>query len=192
MRIFRHAYYLSASLCYPFYISAVFCCYWVVLELDCLAMDNDIDIGKAARQIVETDAFFTGGFVLRGVTDAVVDTSVEVDADKAALLKAIADEAGKCCGCGLGESRTKVVPGEGNPDAQIVFVGEAPGADEDKQGRPFVGRSGKLLGNIIKAMGFRREDVFICNILKCRPPAIGDNRPGDNSCVGGTCGEDLA
>jgi len=156
-----------------------FCCYWLLPGVDCLAMDNDIDIGKAARQIVETDAFFTGGFVLRGVTDAVVDSSVEVDAGKAAALKGIADEAGKCCGCGLGETRTNVVPGEGNPDARIVFVGEAPGADEDAQGRPFVGRSGKLLGNIIKAMGFRREDVFICNILKCRPPGNRDPKPDE-------------
>ena len=141
-------------------------------------MGKDIDIGKAVRQIVETDEFFTGGFVLRGGAE-VVNSDIEVDADKAAALKAIADEVGKCCACRLNETRTNVVPGEGNPDGRIVFVGEAPGADEDAQGRPFVGRSGKLLGNILNAMGFRRQDVFICNILKCRPPDNRDPKPDE-------------
>jgi len=79
-----------------------------------------------------------------------------------------------CAKCGLHATRTKFVFGEGNPDAQLVFVGEAPGRDEDEQGRPFVGRAGQLLTKIIEAMGYRREDVFICNVLKCRPP---NNRP---------------
>ncbi|MFA5785330.1 MAG: uracil-DNA glycosylase, partial [Phycisphaerae bacterium] len=71
------------------------------------------------------------------------------------------------------------VPGEGNPNAGIVFVGEAPGADEDAKGRPFVGRAGQLLDKIINAMGLRREDVYICNILKCRPPENRDPRPDE-------------
>ncbi len=132
-------------------------------------MDNDIDIAKAARQLVETDEFFTGGFVLRGDEEC-----GPVNADKLAALNAIADEVRKCRACVLGENRTNAVPGETNPDARVVFVGEAPGADEDAQGRPFVGRSGKLLDKIINSMGFRREDVFICNILKCRPPGNRD------------------
>ena len=143
-----------------------------------MVMDKDTDIGKAVRQLVETDEFFTGGFVLRGGGEVFADP-VEADAGKDAALKGVADEIGKCCACGLEESRTKVVAGEGNADARIVFVGEAPGADEDAQGRPFVGRSGKLLGNIINAMGFRREDVFICNILKCRPPGNRDPKPDE-------------
>jgi DNA polymerase len=69
------------------------------------------------------------------------------------------------------------VPGEGNPNARIVFVGEGPGADEDAQGRPFVGRAGQLLDKVIAAMGLKRSDVFICNILKCRPPDNRDPRP---------------
>src|SRR3954447_14984811 len=74
----------------------------------------------------------------------------------------------------LAQSRTQTVFGVGNPDADLVFVGEAPGADEDRQGEPFVGAAGQLLTKMIEAMGFRRDDVYICNVLKCRPP---NNRP---------------
>ena len=72
--------------------------------------------------------------------------------------------------CGDTRTRKNIVFGDGNVSAKIVFVGEAPGADEDEQGLPFVGRAGQLLTNIIKAMGLARKDVYICNILKCRPP----------------------
>ena len=75
-----------------------------------------------------------------------------------------------CQKCGLGKTRTKFVFGVGNPKAEIVVVGEAPGADEDAQGEPFVGRAGQLLNKILEAIHFRREEVYICNILKCRPP----------------------
>ncbi|MDD4013921.1 MAG: uracil-DNA glycosylase [Candidatus Omnitrophica bacterium] len=75
-----------------------------------------------------------------------------------------------CKKCGLSGTRTNVVFGEGNPKARLMFIGEAPGADEDEQGRPFVGRAGQLLTKIIEAMGLSREDVYIANILKCRPP----------------------
>ncbi|RNA64268.1 uracil-DNA glycosylase [Prosthecochloris sp. ZM_2] len=75
-----------------------------------------------------------------------------------------------CTRCRLSETRTNYVFGEGNPEARIVVIGEAPGAEEDAEGRPFVGRSGKLLDKILEAIGFSRHDVFICNIVKCRPP----------------------
>lgn len=75
-----------------------------------------------------------------------------------------------CRKCSLGHSRQHSVPGEGNPRAQLACVGEAPGQTEDETGRPFVGRAGKLLEDILKAIGLAREDVFICNVLKCRPP----------------------
>ncbi len=75
-----------------------------------------------------------------------------------------------CMKCALGSTRIKFVFGVGNPDADIVFVGEAPGADEDAQGEPFVGRAGQLLNKILEAIHFKREEVYICNILKCRPP----------------------
>jgi DNA polymerase len=75
-----------------------------------------------------------------------------------------------CLKCPLGSTRTKFVFGTGAPGADVMFVGEAPGADEDKQGEPFVGRAGQLLNKIIEAVGMKREEVYICNILKCRPP----------------------
>jgi DNA polymerase len=75
-----------------------------------------------------------------------------------------------CMKCPLGQTRTKFVFGVGNPDADVVVVGEAPGADEDAKGEPFVGRAGQLLNKILEAIHFKREEVFICNILKCRPP----------------------
>jgi uracil-DNA glycosylase family 4 len=87
-----------------------------------------------------------------------------------AALEEVRTELGECCRCTLGGLRHRIVFGEGNPSADLLFVGEAPGADEDAQGRPFVGRAGQLLTKIIVAMGLKREDVYICNILKCRPP----------------------
>ncbi|NIA17465.1 MAG: uracil-DNA glycosylase [Planctomycetes bacterium] len=93
------------------------------------------------------------------------------------MLCQVSEEIVKCRACDLGNSRANAVPGAGNPDAGLVFVGEAPGADEDAQGLPFVGRAGKLLGDIIVAMGLKRDDVFICNILKCRPPNNRDPKP---------------
>jgi uracil-DNA glycosylase family 4 len=85
-------------------------------------------------------------------------------------LKQVCQEMANCQLCVLSKTRHNLVFGDGNPNAQIVFVGEAPGADEDEQGLPFVGRAGQLLTKIIEAMGIQRKDVYICNILKCRPP----------------------
>lgn len=91
-------------------------------------------------------------------------------------LEKLAEEIRQCRKCGLGSSRTNAVPGEGNAGARIMFVGEAPGGDEDAQGRPFVGRAGQLLDKIIAACGLERGDVYIGNILKCRPPENRDPR----------------
>jgi DNA polymerase len=85
-------------------------------------------------------------------------------------LEGVRTALGECARCKLHATRTQIVFGVGNPNARLVFVGEAPGADEDAQGEPFVGRAGQLLTKIIEAMGMRREDVYICNIIKCRPP----------------------
>ena len=85
-------------------------------------------------------------------------------------LEAIGQEVRSCTRCGLCRTRTNTVLGEGNPDADIVFIGEGPGAEEDKQGRPFVGRAGELLTKMIAAMGLSRDDVYITNVVKCRPP----------------------
>jgi uracil-DNA glycosylase family 4 len=90
--------------------------------------------------------------------------------DKVALLAALQARVAPCTKCPhLARSRTQTVFGVGNPDADLMFIGEAPGADEDAQGEPFVGRAGQLLTRIITAMGFSRSDVFIANVLKCRP-----------------------
>ena len=85
------------------------------------------------------------------------------------LLK-IQTDLGDCTRCKLHRGRTKLVFGDGNPKADLVFVGEGPGRDEDQQGLPFVGRAGKLLTQMIEAMGMQRKDVYICNVVKCRPP----------------------
>jgi len=85
------------------------------------------------------------------------------------LLK-VREDLGDCTRCKLHKGRNKLVFGDGNPKAELVFVGEGPGADEDAQGLPFVGRAGKLLTQMIEAMGLQRRDVYICNVVKCRPP----------------------
>jgi DNA polymerase len=91
-------------------------------------------------------------------------------------LQTLASEVEACQGCGLSRSRRQAVFGSGSPDADLLFVGEAPGEEEDRQGKPFVGKAGELLTRIIEAMGYRREDVYIANVLKCRPP--GNRDPG--------------
>jgi len=90
--------------------------------------------------------------------------------DLSAQWEALRAQVAGCRKCGLCETRTTVVFGEGDVNAELMFIGEAPGRDEDLQGRPFVGRAGQLLTQMILAMGFQREEVFIANVLKCRPP----------------------
>ncbi len=85
-------------------------------------------------------------------------------------LAQIRDDLGDCHRCKLAGGRKTIVFGEGSPRAELVFIGEGPGADEDEQGRPFVGRAGKLLDRMIQAIGMKREEVYICNVVKCRPP----------------------
>ncbi|SRR5579883_1427877 len=102
-------------------------------------------------------------------------------ADPAAALRVIREDIGDCTRCRLSkQGRKQIVFGVGNPKADLMFIGEAPGADEDEQGEPFVGRSGQLLTNMIKAMGITREDVYIANIIKCRPP--GNRQPERDEC----------
>ena len=102
-------------------------------------------------------------------------------ADPVLALRAIREDIGDCTRCRLSQQgRKQIVFGVGNPHADLMFIGEAPGADEDEQGEPFVGRSGQLLTNMIKAMGITREDVYIANIIKCRPP--GNRQPERDEC----------
>jgi uracil-DNA glycosylase family 4 len=107
------------------------------------------------------------------IAPAGVSLFTDVDRIKDDTLLRIREDIGECTRCKLHKGRNKIVFGDGNPKAKLVFVGEAPGADEDKQGLPFVGRAGKLLTQMIEAMGLQRQDVYICNVVKCRPP---DNR----------------
>ena len=100
--------------------------------------------------------------------------------DPATALAQLRNETiGDCQRCTLAPTRTQVVFGVGNPRAALVFVGEAPGADEDAQGIPFVGRAGQLLTKIIEAMGLRRDDIYIANIIKCRPPGNRNPQPDE-------------
>jgi DNA polymerase len=91
-------------------------------------------------------------------------------AERAAAMQLIRDELGECTRCALHKGRNKLVFGDGSPAARLMFVGEGPGADEDSQGLPFVGKAGQLLNNMIAAMGLKREEVYIANVVKCRPP----------------------
>jgi len=101
--------------------------------------------------------------------------------DPAQALRAIREDLGDCTRCRLHQQgRKQIVFGVGKPSADLMFIGEAPGADEDMQGEPFVGRAGQLLTNMIKAMGLAREDVYIANIIKCRPP--GNRTPERDEC----------
>jgi uracil-DNA glycosylase len=101
------------------------------------------------------------------------------DAERRAALEAIGAEVRVCTRCRLHVGRTRAVPGEGNASTEVVFVGEGPGFNEDKQGRPFVGRAGDLLVKLLAHIGWRREDVFITNIVKCRPPDNRDPEPDE-------------
>ena len=104
-------------------------------------------------------------------------------ADRAAALQLIREEIGDCTRCALHKGRNKLVFGDGSPTARLMFVGEGPGADEDAQGIPFVGKAGQLLNNMITAMGLKREEVYIANVVKCRPPGNRTPEPEE----GNTC-----
>ena len=142
-------------------------------------MDSDV-LKLALKQQLQTDRLFG----LRSVPIAPADTVPEQHpprltqesspaevAEKAERLRVLDEGRVKgCTQCGLSGARTQTVFGQGSPDARLAFVGEAPGFEEDKQGLAFVGRAGQLLTRMITAMGLGRDDVFICNVLKCRPP----------------------
>jgi DNA polymerase len=104
-------------------------------------------------------------------------------ADRAQFLTLIREDIGDCTRCALHKGRNKIVFGDGSPTARLMFVGEGPGADEDAQGIPFVGKAGQLLNNMIAAMGLKREEVYIANVVKCRPPGNRTPEPDEaNTC----------
>ncbi len=115
------------------------------------------------------------------VTNGVVARPPSAAKDPAEALRIIREDLGDCTRCVLHkQGRKQIVFGVGNPHAELMFVGEGPGADEDEQGEPFVGRAGQLLNKMIAAMGLRREDVYIANVVKCRPP--GNRTPEREEC----------
>ena len=154
-------------------------------------MKSNPDIKKVVRQHAEMAEFFSGGLTVKKLTAEHAEKNLEITSAVSAAKKTrppcspenikeledIAEQMRKCRKCELGSIHKNAVPGEGNTSARIMFVGEAPGADEDTQGRPFVGRAGQLLDKIITACGLKREDVWIGNILKCRPPDNRDPKP---------------
>lgn len=136
------------------------------------AVEADIDSGDSMQEVDRASLT-----ELRAPARAAAISPVNVNTEPepcGETLDALSAEIGGCVKCTLHKTRTNVVPGQGNPSPEIMFIGEAPGADEDAQGQAFVGRAGKLLTKMIEAMGYTREEVFIGNILKCRPP---ENRP---------------
>ncbi len=151
--------------------------------------EQTTEVRQALRQFLRTDALFgvsavpipqralparsgrspAGSAPVSGPTVPAVDPAVR--AERAAALKALDEQSVKnCTKCGLATTRKNTVFGQGDPTARLVFVGEAPGAEEDQQGEAFVGPAGQLLTRMIAAMGLTRQQVYICNVLKCRPP----------------------
>lgn len=117
-------------------------------------------------------------------TEAAAENLFVDDFQKAGSIADLNTQICDCQKCTLGKTRTKFVFGVGNPHADAMLIGEAPGRDEDLQGEPFVGRAGKLLNDILKAIKFERSDVYIANILKCRPPNNRDPLPGEmETCI---------
>jgi uracil-DNA glycosylase family 4 len=133
-----------------------------------ITLPKPIQKSQSARPVSATPQPTPKLNVLPRSSDVSLFESTRKIADDS-LPKILAD-IGDCTRCKLHRGRNKLVFGDGNPNAQLVFVGEGPGRDEDAQGLPFVGRAGKLLNQMIEAMGLQRKDVYICNIVKCRPP----------------------
>ena len=120
-----------------------------------------------------------GGHLLPADDPAPAIAAEASAAGREAVFARLAEEVDACRRCALGDERANAVFGEGSPTARLVIVGEAPGAEEDRTGRPFVGRAGELLTRMLAAIGLAREDVFICNVLKCRPPGNRSPRPDE-------------
>jgi DNA polymerase len=144
---------------------------------------RDVDeLLALTRQVKEHAAWLERGGV-KGVPRAGAASKTATKAPAASgprqSLQTIREDLGDCQRCKLAGKRTNIVFGVGNPDAALVFVGEAPGADEDRIGEPFVGAAGQLLTKMIEAMGLARGDVYICNILKCRPPGNRNPEPDE-------------
>jgi uracil-DNA glycosylase family 4 len=140
-------------------------------------------VGECTTDDMPAVAAAPGGeapLVMTGGKPSLLESTLPVIQDKPAALKLIRQDIGDCTRCRLHKGRTNLVFGVGNVNAELMFVGEGPGADEDAQGEPFVGRAGQLLNNMISAMGLKRQDVYIANVVKCRPP--GNRTPEKDEC----------
>ncbi len=156
-------------------------------EDDTSAMTTEIAVAAAAQTAFGAQNDLPGeeaaiktrkGFVAPPEIGAVVPLE-----ERVAALQSIREEIGDCTRCALHKGRNKIVFADGSATARLMFVGEGPGADEDAQGLPFVGRAGQLLNNMIAAMGLKREEVYIANIVKCRPPGNRTPEPDEaNTC----------
>jgi len=141
----------------------------VIAALEKIREKNDRAPRASRTALAQLQAIPVAAF-LREAGTSPTERQLQAARNKGDLLAAVRERVGVCTKCAhLACSRTQTVFGVGNPDADLMFIGEAPGADEDQQGEPFVGRAGQLLTRILKAMNFAREEVYIANILKCRP-----------------------
>lgn len=134
--------------------------------------DELLDLVQATRTLLNDQK-------RRGFTSAEVLPNETKSQAGSPTLEEIRTEIGDCTRCRLHQSRKNLVFGVGNPKADLVFVGEGPGRDEDLQGEPFVGKAGQLLNDIIAAIGLKREEVYICNVIKCRPPENRNPEPDE-------------
>lgn len=143
--------------------------------------DRENDISIVLKILIEKLKYLKRSgidYIYKGDLVILDDKNMKEKKDKKSLLRVLKDEQiGDCKRCELCKKRTNIVFGSGNENAKLMFVGEAPGADEDLAAEPFVGRAGKLLEKMILAMGFSRDEVYICNVIKCRPPENRDPRP---------------
>lgn len=127
---------------------------------------------------IESARAFLAYQVGQGFTEVLLP-EIEAEREQASILDGIRGDLGECTRCPLHERRRSIVFGEGNHQARLMFVGEGPGGDEDRQGRPFVGRAGQLLTKMIQAMKLDRSEVYIANIVKCRPPNNRNPKPDE-------------
>ncbi len=137
---------------------------------------RDSDVAEAVLESATEAEAETPSAMVAGGEGACVGQSPPANAEGLAVVRS---NLGDCTRCGLAQARKNIVFGVGNPNADLVFVGEAPGADEDAQGEPFVGAAGQLLTKMIEAMGFDRSSVYICNVIKCRPPGNRNPMPDE-------------
>jgi len=155
----------------------------VIEDLQLPATDMGETLSGSEELVAQPQPQETNSISARKVVQPSVPAS-KPPADRNAALRIIREDIGECTRCALHTGRNKIVFADGDPNARLMFVGEGPGADEDAQGLPFVGRAGQLLNNMITAMGLKREEVYIANIVKCRPPGNRTPEPEEaNTCA---------